>query len=164
MRVVNTGGRVVTERDNHKQATKRHSNATLIFSPGAGDAHSSFHTLDPGKAWIVSYLDSNVAQPTSITVLRHSMTHRSPACAENVHDKEDMFDFIRTNGYQEMVLGGEPWVLDKDNPLLIISVPGTYSFLCDSVDYLDTLTVTYEEFTADALLKYLPTQYFGGIK
>lgn len=162
-RSITTGGRPLTERDVSRDRARQVANANIIFEPGVLDAHSQFFTLDVGKAWIVNLLDANSAATPTIQVLRHAVNHRSPCSAENIHDKEDMFDFIRTNGYQVMNLGGKDWELNKDNRILVIAVPGVYSFVCDSVEALDTLTLSYEEFQADALLKHFPAAYFGGI-
>lgn len=160
---INTGGTMITERQVGKDRARQLSNAHPIFEPGCIDAHSQFFTLDPGKAWVVNLIDANLAGNATIKVLRHSMLHRAPCSAENVHDKDDMFDFIRTNGYQVMNLGGKDWELNKDQRLLIICLPGTYSFVCDSVEALETLSLNYEEFKADELLPYLPKEYLGGI-
>lgn len=162
-RKINTGGTMLTPRDTAVVRHEQEYNASVIFAPGCTSAHSGLRVLDPGKCWMISLTDARSDGTPYIQTLRHTGMHRSATNAENIHDKEDMFDFIRTNGFQVMQLGGDLWEMNKDRNLLIVAVPGIYSFITDDVDDLDYITVTLMEYPADEVLKYLPAPYFAGI-
>ena len=158
---INTGGRPLTRQEVKATGRKQRPNGRVIFEPGGLSAHSEMFTLDPGKAWIVTLTDAMQCSEVEVVVLRHAINHRSPCAALEVYSKDDMLDFIRTNGYQQMILGGR-WMLSAEEPVLIMAVPGTYSFLADSVEALDTLSVVFEEIPL-SVLHHLPDAYFAGM-
>lgn len=156
-----TGGALRTERHVRSEAARQGHNGTLVFEPGGINAHSKFFTLDPGKVWIVSAFDAKQGGEAEFKVLRHAMNHRAPAFAENIHDTDDMYDFIRTHGYTPMILGGQ-WEVTLEKPILIMSVPGVYSFLASNMECLETVTVMIEPYDADEIMKYMPDSYLAG--
>lgn len=161
MNHIRTGGKALTPLESQGTHQRQRPNATIIMEPGCLSAHSDFFTLDPGKVWVVTLSDANQSGQANFRVLRHSMTHRSPCLAENIHDEEDMFDFLRAHGFQQMKLGGK-WELGPDEPILIIPLPGTYSFITDSVEHLETVTLALEEYPS-SMIEYLPSAYMAGM-